>query len=188
MRRKAFTALEVLIAGVIATFLGVATLGTIFQTNREATVSEDYMFAEAHAQRFMAELLSIPVGLFDEADLPMRGEIFGVPCQAGMPPIDKRLAAAYDEYRLNLEGPRALRGYHERDHVDDGLERLEVFLSWPVAPNTDATRNYVLLRLKTRMDVAITTRHRMRGSPTLSEADRRQRILAVLPPPPEVAP
>lgn len=153
--RRGIAALEVLIAAVLASILAFGVIALLYQGNHEAMVSEDYMMAEALAQRHLADAMSVPWDQMAEG-LPRSFPIEGVP------EADAAVAAAREEYARNLEGPVAFRGALEVRELAPGLLAFEVSLAWPVHPGSKTLRRYALVRLRSRKDLAVSSHHRMR--------------------------
>lgn len=149
--RRAFTALEVLIAMVLVTVVGLAITALTSQGNREAVVSERTMLAEALAQRVLADAMSLP---WDElADrLPVDRPVSEYQVE------DAALALARPELARQYAGLYPLRVWLEIREVRPGLVAYEVAVSWPITTTRDhetPRRVYTLLRLRTRKDLAI---------------------------------
>ena len=155
-RVAGISALEVLIATVVAALLGFSAVILLTQGNHEAMVSEDYMFAEALAQRHLAEAMSRTFNSLEDAGLPLTIPLTGIPKE------DRTIAKVHTEYGRNLDGPAVFSGELEIREVRPGLIVYEVSLSWPVSPRSRTLRRYNLIRLRTRKDLAVSTNFELR--------------------------
>jgi hypothetical protein len=154
-RRPGITSLEVLFAAVLGSILAFSAIALMVRGNHEAVVSEDYMFAEALAQRYLADALSQPWKELEE-ELAQEAPLI-IPLQ-GVPPEDQALADLHQEYRHNLEGPGAFRGELQIQLLEPGLLVFEIHLHWPVRVGGGLERNYNLVRLRSRKDLALSSR------------------------------
>jgi hypothetical protein len=159
-RRRAtsgVSSLEVLIAAALGAILAIALATLLFTGRHEAMVSEDYMFAEALAQRHLAEGLAVP---FDDLAGRCERDTLKIPIE-GVPPDDRALARSRPEYARNLEGPASFRGSLQIRLLQPGLLLYEVAIEWPVRLGASAMRRYALVRLRCRKDLSLTTRFRI---------------------------
>lgn len=167
--RQGIGLVEVLVAVAIVALVGVPILATVGTTVQETAVSEDYMFAEALAQKVLAEAMSRP---FEELgkDLP-HWEVIG-----GIPERDAGRTARMPAYRANLEGPESFKGQLVIDELARELYRYTVTIEWPVVPGSGQMRRYVLLRLRCPHDLSARVRFPDTESPhraTLEGVDGR---------------
>lgn len=149
--RDGVTILEVVVAGALATVLGAAAAALIFRGEREVAISQDYMVAEALAQRHLADAMSRP---WEELE---RSLPFETPLR-GLPPSDAALGVWYPEYARRLGGPRAIEGSLRAWALEPGLVCFELELHWPIGPQAAGERSYALLRLRSRKDRALSSR------------------------------
>ena len=152
--RAGVSMLEVLCAAVIAALMALPVISLLFTSTHESMVSEDYMFAESLAQRYLAETMSIPWMELRER-LPMKVAIKGIPSE------DRVIAKYHSEYARNLEGDLAFSGTLEVQEIEPGLLKFEISLTWPVRPGASANRRYALVRFRCRHDLAVATNFRL---------------------------
>lgn len=155
--RGGLSLVEVLVAAAVAVALGLPLLALMGQSDHEAVVSEDYMFAEALAQRYLEEALAIPLEELDRK-VPLEREI------AGPNDEDRTRMKRHEPYLRNLSGPESFRGRLAVDRLEEGFFRYQVRLEWPVRPGSDARRHHVLLRLRCRSTLAATLRFAQGGA------------------------
>ena len=161
-RRAGISTLEVLIAAVLATTLGLGMFALVSQGTREAAASEDYMFAEAVAQRVLADAISIPWSTLEEQLELASGTWLEVAREATMREEDAGLLAAYPEYARNLgTDDHGLVVTCRARELEPGLVAFEVSLSWPAGPAGRGVRRYALMRLRARKDRAVSSNHRL---------------------------
>lgn len=151
-RNQGVTLLEVLTAAIVGTLMSLPVITLLATSTHESMVSEDYMFAEALAQRYLAEALSIPWNSLEE-QLPLEIPIVGAPEE------DKGLTMLFPEYQKNIEGDFAFKGKLTANALREGLVKIEVSLAWPVKPGSSTMRKYALIRLKSRHDIAVSTNY-----------------------------
>lgn len=152
--KKALTLLEVLTAAVIATLMALPIISLLATGSHESMVSEDYMFAQALAQRYLAEAMATSLEVLEEK-LPLEKEL------SGLPEDDEKIAALFEEYRKNLSGSQAFAGELKVSEIAPRLLKYEVSLSWPVKPGSSKLRKYVLLRLRCHRDISISSNFRL---------------------------
>src|SRR5205823_5564456 len=99
----------------------------------EAMTSEDYMQAEALAQRELAHALATPWKDL-EGHLPVERDVQG--------------------------GTRDLHGHLTMAAEGEALVSISVELEWPVRPGSPAKRRYGLVRFRARPDQSIRTSYR----------------------------
>lgn len=143
--RRAVSLAEIVIAVGLVAVVSIPLFGLLAATDHEAMTSEDYMQAEALAQRRMADVLATPWPEL-EASLPLRQDLSG-----GLP-ADEPMAKAHEEFGRFL---RQLQGELTVTRVEEGLISVRIELSWPVRPGSPARRRYGLLRLRARPDQSI---------------------------------
>jgi len=129
MRRGVSLAEIVLAVGLLA-IVGVPLLGVLATTDHEAMTSQDYMQAEAVAQRELALVLAMR---WDDLDrqLPLTR-----PVRGGDPELAGELTAT---------------------RLEDGLISISVELAWAVHTGSAAQRRYGLVRFVARPDQSIRT-------------------------------
>lgn len=97
-RRRGVSLAEVVIAVGLVAVVGIPILGMLAATDHEAMTSEDYMQAEALAQRRMADVLATPWAEL-EAQLPLerkleRGKLTAQKLEEGLIAVEIQLAWA----------------------------------------------------------------------------------------------
>lgn len=157
IRHRGIMSLEVLITTIMASIVGLAVIVLLFTGNHEAMTGEDYMFAESLCQRVLAENMALPFASLEDAELPLEIPIEGLPAE------DRAIAQFRPEYAMNLEGPAAFKGRLRIEELGkgSGLYRYEALVQWPVRPGSKTMRRYVLLRLRCRKDIALSSNFRL---------------------------
>ncbi len=148
--RRGVTLLEVLTAAIVGTLMSLPVITLLATSTHESMVSEDYMFAEALAQRYLAEALSIPWGDLQE-QLPLDVPISGIPEE------DKAIAMRFPAYAKNISGDFAFKGKLTANELKDDIVKFEVSLTWPVKPGSSTNRKYAVIRFRCRHDIAVST-------------------------------
>ena len=142
--------LEVLTAGVIAALMALPVVTLLFTSTHESVVSEDYMFAVAIAQRYLAEAMCVPWAELEEL-MPYEKKL------EGLPEEDEVYAKDFPSYEKNITGEYAFKGKLTVRSVEDGLAVYEISLTWPVKAGASGMRKYAIIRLRCRHDIAIST-------------------------------
>lgn len=160
--RRGVSTLEVLIAAVLSTILGLGMFALLTQGTREAAASEHYMFAEAIAQRALADAMSVPWKDLEEQLETAGGEWVELARAQTLREEDAALLAGFPEYARNL-GPEdgGLRVACRVRGLEPGLVAFEVALAWPAGPGGRAQRRYALMRLRSRKDRATASNHEL---------------------------
>jgi hypothetical protein len=161
-RRGGVSSLEVLIAAVLSTILGLGMFALVTQGTREAAASEDYMFAEAVAQRVLADAMSLPWDELEEQLGVVDGVWTEVAREQTLREEDLALRSAFQEYGRNLgTEEQGLEVSCQAQQVAPGLVAFEVSLSWPAGPAGRGRRRYAVMRLRTRKDRAVSSNFRI---------------------------
>lgn len=140
MSQRAFALTEVLVVAAILAAVAIPVMGLIFTGSREGALSEDFMFAEALASRFMEEWGALPFAKLDDL-VPRKVTVQGGEVTPGP---HKRMLASPQGFETQLQVAR----------VREGLLSLEVTVSWQV-PRERANRRFALLLLKAKPDLAL---------------------------------
>lgn len=161
-RRTGVSSLEVLIAAVLATILGLGMYALVSQGTREAAASEDYMFAEALSQRALADAMSLPWKELEEQLGVVPDSWIELTREQTLREEDEALRQAFPSYARNL-GPEdgGLDVSVRARQVEPGLVAFEVSLSWAAGPAGRGRRRYALMRLRSRKDRAVSSNHRL---------------------------
>ncbi|MBI4862480.1 MAG: hypothetical protein HY815_19800 [Candidatus Riflebacteria bacterium] len=143
---RGFSLVEALIVAGILAALGIPILGLIFAGSREGALSEDFMFAEVLASRYIEEWSSQPFHKLD-ALVPRKmvtagGASMPVPGTGGT------------THREALKTPEGFDARLELARVKDGLLSLEVTISWQV-PRERGARRFALFRLKSNPNLGL---------------------------------
>lgn len=124
----------------ILAVVGIPVMALIFTGSREGALSEDFMFAEALASRFIEEWGALPFAKLDDL-VPRKVSVGSGGAEPG--PHQRKLQSP-PGFETNLSVAR----------VRDGLIALEVTVSWQV-PRERASRRFALYLLKPKPDLAL---------------------------------
>lgn len=162
--RRGFSSLEVLVAGAMATVLGLGMLSMLFLSSRETAVSADYMFAEALSQRVLADALSLPWEDLEKI-VGEKSEWQELGLEIDFRKEDQRLVKFYPSYGMSVGGSleSRLEASVRVKQVAPGLIAFEVEISWPMGPDTKHRRTHVQMRLRSRKDLAIQSNFPLEG-------------------------
>ena len=149
--RHAVSLAEIVITLALVAIVSVPLFGLLGATDHEAMTSEDYMQAEAIAQRHLADALAMPWAELEAALSPAPESRWKLDLTHGGPG-DAALAAHHEEYGRFL---KQVEGQLTATKVEDGLIALEVQLAWPVRPGSPARRRFGLVRMRARPDLSI---------------------------------
>src|SRR5690606_27357066 len=107
--RRGFALTEVLIVSVVLAVVGLPVLSLLFTGSREGALSEDFMFAETIASRFIEEWASEPFAKLDEL-------------------VPRKVKANEESvpHRARLDTPPGFAAEMTLARVKDGLLALEV--------------------------------------------------------------
>lgn len=137
MRRRGMALTEVLIVSLVLAVVGIPVLSLLFTGSREGALSEDFMFAETIASRFIEEWAQYPFAQLDDM-------------------VPRKVAATEQSgpHKEKLKCPPGFSAELTVNRVKDGLLALEVTVSWQV-PRERTPRRFALFLLKTKPDIAL---------------------------------
>jgi hypothetical protein len=135
-RRRAMALTEVLVVSLVLAVVGIPVLSLLFTGSREGALSEDFMFAESIASRFVEEWAARPFAQLDGLVARAAGGAAGAP------------------HTEKLACPQGFAGELTVDRVREGLLELEVTVSWQV-PRERQPRRFALMLFKTKPDLAL---------------------------------
>jgi prepilin-type N-terminal cleavage/methylation domain-containing protein len=139
-RKRGFALTEVLVVATILAVIGIPVMALIFTGSREGALSEDFMFAEALASRFIEEWGALPFAKLDDL----------VPRKVTVTGGDETLGP----HKRKLESPQGFATELSIARVKEGLLSLEVTVSWQV-PRERASRRFALFLFKAKPDIAL---------------------------------
>ena len=142
--RRGFSLIEALIVAALLAALGIPLLGLISTGTHEGALSEDFMFAEVLASRFLEEWASLPFTQLD--DLVPRKMTTSGGSPLAVPPSEP--------HRETLKAPAGFHSELELTRVREGLLGLEVTVTWQV-PQERAGRKFTLYLLKHNPNLAL---------------------------------
>lgn len=135
--KRGFALTEVLIVSLVLAVVGIPVMSLLFTGSREGALSEDFMFAETIASRFIEEWASEPFGKLDDL-------------------VPRKVKANEESvpHKAKLSCPPGFSAELTVQRVKDGLLALEVTVSWQV-PRERAPRRFALFLLKAKPDLAL---------------------------------
>lgn len=137
VRRHGLALTEVLIVSLVLAVVGIPVLSLLFTGSREGALSEDFMFAEVIASRFVEEWGRFPFAKLDD--------------------LVPHKVKAEDPSRPHSEKLTAPEGFTAEltvNRVRDGLLALEVTVSWQV-PRERVPRRFALMLFRAKPDIAL---------------------------------
>lgn len=136
-RRRGMALTEVLIVSLVLAVVGIPVLSLLFTGSREGALSEDFMFAETIASRFIEEWAQYPFPKLDD-----------------MVPRKVKATESSGPHKEKLRCPPGFEAELTVNRVQDGLLALEVTVSWQV-PRERVPRRFALFMLKVKPDIAL---------------------------------
>lgn len=128
---------EVLIVSLVLAVVGIPVLSLLFTGSREGALSEDFMFAETIASRFIEEWAQYPFAQLDD-----------------MVPRKVKATEESGPHKKKLECPPGFSAELTVNRVADGMLAMEVTVSWQV-PRERNPRRFALFLLKCKPDIAL---------------------------------
>ena len=122
---------------LVLAVVGIPVLSLLFTGSREGALSEDFMFAETIASRFIEEWASEPYAHLDDL-------------------VPRKVKANEESvpHKAKLTCPPGFDAELTINRVKDGLLALEVTVSWQV-PRERVPRRFALFLFKAKPDLAL---------------------------------